>query len=218
MRNFTTWLIVIFGFMFWGFRVAGAFAAGTGMDFMIKPMDLAIEIPVLFISFMCICFIIKRKILAAIIYLVTHGFYYGVFLYQNINTILYGQVTEENYISIFFSFIGILLPILALLDLALDKSRTMRPKDKKTDWYYGNEKYDFSLRETQTYEIIEDVASLKSEIGILYLNEFNETVLRKILKSNDLQFTELFEAKPHIFISDKNPLAQKAEVTMAGLS
>ena len=98
MRNFTTWLIVIFGFMFWGFRVAGAFAAGTGMDFMIKPMDLAIEIPVLFISFTCICFIIKRKILAAIIYLVTHGFYYGVFLYQNINTILYGQVTEENYI------------------------------------------------------------------------------------------------------------------------
>ena len=73
---------------------------------------------------------------------------------------------------------------------------------------YGSDNYDFSLRETQTYEIIDDVARLKSEIGILYLNEFNETVLRKILKSNDLQFTELFEAKPHIFISDKNPLAQ----------
>ena len=82
---------------------------------------------------------------------------------------------------------------------------------------YGGETYDFRLRETQTYEIIDDVARLKSEIGILYLNEFNETVLRKILKSNDLQFTELFEAKPHIFISDKNPLAQKAEVTMADL-
>ena len=73
---------------------------------------------------------------------------------------------------------------------------------------YGSDNYDFSLRETQTYEIIDDVSRLKSEIGILYLNEFNETVLRKILKSNDLQFTELFEAKPHIFISDKNPLAQ----------
>lgn len=82
---------------------------------------------------------------------------------------------------------------------------------------YGSDNYDFSLRETQTYEIIDDVARLKSEIGILYLNEFNETVLRKILKFNDLQFTELFEAKPHIFISDKNPLAQKAEVTMADL-
>ena len=82
---------------------------------------------------------------------------------------------------------------------------------------FAGEEYDFSLRETETYEIIDDVAKMKSEIGILYLNEFNETVLRKILKSNDLQFTELFEAKPHIFISDKNPLAQKAEVTMADL-
>ena len=39
---------------------------------------------------------------------------------------------------------------------------------------YGQEEYDFSLRETQTYEIIEDVAKMKSEIGILFLNEFNE--------------------------------------------
>ena len=92
-------------------------------------------------------FIIKRKILAAVIYLVTHGIYYGVFLYQNINTIMYGQVTEENYISIFFSFIGILLPIFALLDLMLDKSRKMRPKDKKTDWFYGDEKYDRKMDE-----------------------------------------------------------------------
>ena len=147
MRNFTTWLIVIFGFMFWGFRVVATVAASTGMEFMIKPMDIMVEIPVLFISFMCICFIIKRKILAAVIYLVTQGIYYGVFLYQNINTIMYGQVTEENYISIFFSFIGILLTIFALLDLMLDKSRKMRPKDKKTDWFYGDEKYDRKMDE-----------------------------------------------------------------------
>ena len=51
---------------------------------------------------------------------------------------------------------------------------------------YGQEEYDFSLRETQTYEIIEDVAHMRSEIGILFLNEFNETVLQKILKSNAL--------------------------------
>ena len=136
MRNFTTWLIVIFGFMFWGFRVVATVAASTGMEFMIKPMDIMVEIPVLFISFMCICFIIKRKILAAVIYLVTHGIYYGVFLYQNINTIMYGQVTEENYISIFFSFIGILLPIFALLDLMLDKMSSKLVGivlDEKTD-------------------------------------------------------------------------------------
>ena len=83
MRNFTTWLIVIFGFMFWGFRVVATVAASTGMEFMIKPMDIMVEIPVLFISFMCICFIIKRKILAAVIYLVTHGIYYGCLLYTS---------------------------------------------------------------------------------------------------------------------------------------
>ncbi len=45
---------------------------------------------------------------------------------------------------------------------------------------YGGEQYDFRIRETQTYEIIEDVAKLKSEVGVLYLNQFNETVLRKL--------------------------------------
>ena len=47
---------------------------------------------------------------------------------------------------------------------------------------YGQDEYDFSIRETQTYEIIEDVARMRSEIGLLFLNDFNETVLRKILK------------------------------------
>lgn len=82
----------------------------------------------------------------------------------------------------------------------------------------GSEKYDFSLRETQTYEIIDDVAKMKSDIGILYFNEFNKSVIQKILKANDLAFTELFIAKPHIFISTKNPLAKKKSVTMEELS
>lgn len=47
---------------------------------------------------------------------------------------------------------------------------------------YGGKTYDFRLRETQTYEIIEDVAKLKSEIGVLYLNQFNENVLQKNLQ------------------------------------
>lgn len=82
---------------------------------------------------------------------------------------------------------------------------------------YGGEEYDFSLRETQTYEIIDDVAKMKSEIGILYLNSFNEAVLTKIIKANDLCFTELFTATPHIFVSAKHPLAKKKSVTMEEL-
>ena len=73
---------------------------------------------------------------------------------------------------------------------------------------FGQDEYDFSLRETQTYEIIEDVARLRSEIGILFINDFNEAVIRKILKSYELEFHELFTARPHVFISRKHPLAQ----------
>ena len=72
---------------------------------------------------------------------------------------------------------------------------------------YGQDEYDFSLRETQTYEIIEDVARLRSEIGILFLNDFNEAVINKILKSYDLEFHQLYVAKPHVFISRKHPLS-----------
>ena len=78
---------------------------------------------------------------------------------------------------------------------------------------YGQDEYDFSIRETQTYEIIEDVARMRSEIGILFLNDFNEVVLQKILKSNDLKFHKLFVAKPHVFISRRHPLADHKVIT-----
>lgn len=71
------------------------------------------------------------------------------------------------------------------------------------------EKYEFHMRETQTYEIIDDVAHLRSEIGLLYLNRFNETVIRKALKDNGLSFQRLFVAAPHVFISKKSPLAKQ---------
>ncbi len=77
---------------------------------------------------------------------------------------------------------------------------------------YGQDEYDFSLRETQTYEIIEDVARLRSEIGILFLNDFNEAVINKILKSYDLEFHQLYVAKPHVFIGRKHPLAGKDRI------
>ena len=77
--------------------------------------------------------------------------------------------------------------------------------------------YDFTLRETQTYEIIEDVSCLKSEIGILYTSSKNEEIIMKFIKQNHLKFEELFVAKPHIFISYKHPLAQKDCIALADL-
>ena len=82
---------------------------------------------------------------------------------------------------------------------------------------YGGEEYDFRIRETQTYELIEDVAKLRSEVGVLYLNCFNETVIRKTLREHDLKFTRLFMAKPHVFIGAANPLASRSSITLSDL-
>lgn len=82
---------------------------------------------------------------------------------------------------------------------------------------YDADQYSFTLRETQTGEIIEDVANGKSEIGILYLSESNEEVLRKMLNKNNLIFRELFTANPHVFICKDHPLAKSEVITVENL-
>lgn len=79
---------------------------------------------------------------------------------------------------------------------------------------YDADEYNFILRETQTGEIIDDVANNNSEIGVLFLSSQNEEVLTKLFKKNDLVFEEIFEASPHIFISKNHPLASKDAVEL----
>jgi len=82
---------------------------------------------------------------------------------------------------------------------------------------HAQQQYEFALRETKTYEIIEDVKTMRSEIGILFLNDFNRKVILKLLREANLQFHSLFIAKPHVFVSIYNPLAQRSSVTMQDL-
>jgi DNA-binding transcriptional LysR family regulator len=82
----------------------------------------------------------------------------------------------------------------------------------------GVAEYEFSLRETRTWDIIEDVRTLRSELGILYRNDFNRKVIDKLLRDSGLVFHPLFLAKPHIFISRKNRLAARESVTLEDLA
>lgn len=79
---------------------------------------------------------------------------------------------------------------------------------------YGYDEYDFSIQETRTSEIIENVKNLNSEIGILYLNDFNEKVLTHFFKDAYLEFHELFIAKPHVFLSKNHPLSKEKKLTL----
>ena len=69
--------------------------------------------------------------------------------------------------------------------------------------------YDFTIRETVTSEIIDDVARHRSEVGVLYLSRRNERAIGKILKKEELEFEELFVSRPHVFLGKKHPLARK---------
>ena len=81
----------------------------------------------------------------------------------------------------------------------------------------GGEAYEFTLREGKTYDTINDVRTLRSEMGVIYLSSFNEAVIRKMLREANLVFSELFSARPHIFIGRNNPLAGRSSVTLADL-
>ncbi len=71
------------------------------------------------------------------------------------------------------------------------------------------EVYDFTIRETVTSEIIDDVARHRSEVGVLYLSRRNERAITKILRKEELNFDELFVSRPHVFLGKRHPLAKK---------
>ncbi|MNB97536.1 LysR substrate binding domain protein [compost metagenome] len=74
--------------------------------------------------------------------------------------------------------------------------------------------YNFSLRETQTYEIIEDVRTLRSDLGILYINESNYKVMNKLFSDGNLKFTPLFNTNPHVYVRAAHPLAAKEIIVL----
>lgn len=77
--------------------------------------------------------------------------------------------------------------------------------------------YELFLRETRTWEIIDDVKNFRSEIGVLFLNSYNRDILTKLFDDNSLIATTLFTTTPHIFVSKSNPLANRKKLSMKDL-
>ena len=81
----------------------------------------------------------------------------------------------------------------------------------------GREKYEFSLREGTTAGIIEDVRTQRSEVGVIYLSDFNREVIEGAVKRAELRYEPLFTASPHVFVSRTSPLAGRSSVTLGDL-
>jgi len=82
---------------------------------------------------------------------------------------------------------------------------------------FGQERYEFILNETQTHQVIEDVRNRFSDLGVLYLSQSNENVLRKNFEEYGLDFHELFTAAPHVFLQRGHPLANREKIALKDL-
>jgi DNA-binding transcriptional LysR family regulator len=84
--------------------------------------------------------------------------------------------------------------------------------------HYGTSQYEFAMRETKTREVIQDVATLRSEIGILYMSDFNRSVLAKLLRANDLSFHPLCQCRAYVYLWRGHPLAACKAITFDQLA
>lgn len=150
MKSLSSWLLAMFMFMFWVFRVAVAFQAQYQKDFGgFTAFSYWTEIILLFVAILCFVLFVRRNILGGILYIGAYGFYFGGYLLTNVlPTIISGGVlnmaTAQDALA---AAIGLIIAICVLFDLTISKVRAKDPKDKKTDWFFQNEQYDRKLDE-----------------------------------------------------------------------
>jgi len=145
MKNMSTWLLAMFMVMFAGFRVIVTITNQQGSPIAgLVVENIIIEIALIFLTLLCLLLVVKRKMLGAIIYAVSYGWYYGIGLLNTIYGVLANGETIgiNKSLEVLVSVIGVVLPLMVLIDTLADKSRKINPIDKKTDWFYKNEQFD----------------------------------------------------------------------------
>ena len=149
MKKFSTWMLVMFMILYWILRVVIAVSYELKWDFAgLVPLNPTMEVILLFVTFLCIILVVKRKMLGGLLYLLSYGMYFGTNVIDNIQNIMNamtGTIEISQYLNLFMSVIGIILPVAVLFDLLWDRERKENPKDKKTDWFYKNEQFDRQL-------------------------------------------------------------------------
>lgn len=147
MKKLSTYLVTIFMIMFWMFRVVVALANSLGNDMGFPVANMQVEIILLFVDIVLILLVIKRKLIGAIAFLLVNIWYFGPELINALTTLTTGTPDIYTMSAVFESFVAIVLALAILFEMLFDKNRTNHPTDKKTDWFYKNEKFDRELDE-----------------------------------------------------------------------
>ena len=134
-------MIDLFAVIFWIIRVAVAFTASMDIEFFLAPMNLTIEIILTFATLISIILIFRKNMLGALMYLVLHWGYYGVYIYNIFQKA--EEVATSDYLNLFASIIGVILPFIIFMDIGFSRSSNKTSmKTKQSDWFYQNKDYD----------------------------------------------------------------------------
>ena len=149
MFSMFSYLITFLGVLFWFFRAIVCLQATRELEFIIEPLNLSMEIALLFATVPCFVLIFKRNLIGATVYFGMYGAYFGTALYQAYQAYMnMGEITVDNTyvvpntVNLLVCGFGVVIPLLTFLDILINKNRTRFNGDKKTDWYYKNSDYD----------------------------------------------------------------------------
>lgn len=136
MVGMLSYLISFLGVLFWGFRIVVVFCASMDIDIGFQPININLEIGLLFLSIPCFALILKRHLGGAFAYFILFTAYFGNDLY---NCLVNGGGGMQ---TIMIDALGVILPLLSLIDIAVNRDRMGTSEDKKTVWFYGNKDFD----------------------------------------------------------------------------
>ncbi len=142
MTSLFSYLLTFFGIAFWFFRVIVTLLYQLDMEFFAKPINLTLEIAVLFATLPCILLVVKRNIVGAAAYMGIYVTYFGTALYEVIMNVQATGLNIVNSSDMLCTVVGVIIPILTFLDILLNKNRSMGKDNKKGDWFYKNEAFD----------------------------------------------------------------------------
>jgi len=145
MKSLSSWLLVMFMGMFWIFRIVVAFQAQYEKDFGgFITFNLTVEVILLFLVIVCMALVLRRNIIGGIIYLGAYGYYFGGYIVTNsLSSLINGEILSMSVLqNTMVAAVGLLIALFVFFDLLIARVRRRDPKDKKTDWYFQNDKYD----------------------------------------------------------------------------
>ena len=138
-----SYLITMFAGLFWIFRVVVALTMSLDVNIGFTVPNLTEEIVMLFVTLLCLVLIVRRKLLGAILYAISYGWYFGKDILNVVIQLQNGEtLNASQMLNVFVAFIAVILAISTVVDIGINKNRKGSTKDKKTDWFYKNEQFD----------------------------------------------------------------------------